>query len=162
VLEEASGGKVLTMSGVSGTGLPEVLRALRQRIDAGRLRTRREERGGGPVETLTPTRPPALAEARRLVVKIGSALLVDRETGALRSDWLASMVADVARIKARGTDVILVSSGSIALGRGVLGLGQGPLSLDEAQAAAAVGQIRLARAYEEALAPTGSPPRRYC
>jgi glutamate 5-kinase len=107
------------------------------------------------VETLTRARPPALAEARRLVVKIGSALLVDTGTGALRSDWLASMVADVARIKARGTDVILVSSGSIALGRGVLGLGQGPLSLDEAQAAAAVGQIRLARAYEEALAPHG-------
>ncbi len=94
-----------------------------------------------------------LSSARRLVVKIGSALLVDKDTGALRSDWLHSLAADVARIKARGADVVLVSSGSIALGRSVLGLGQGVLALEQAQAAAAVGQIRLARAYEEALAP---------
>lgn len=97
----------------------------------------------------------SLADARRLVVKIGSALLVDRDTGALRSDWLHSLAADVARIKARGVDVVLVSSGSIALGRSVLGLGQGVLALEQAQAAAAVGQIRLARAYEEAMAPHG-------
>jgi len=97
----------------------------------------------------------SLADARRLVVKIGSALLVDRDTGALRSDWLRSLAADVARIKARGVDVVLVSSGSIALGRSVLGLGQGVLALEQAQAAAAVGQIRLARAYEEAMAPHG-------
>ena len=97
----------------------------------------------------------SLADARRLVVKIGSALLVDRQSGALRSDWLASLAADVARIKARGADVVLVSSGSIALGRAVLGLGQGALSLEQAQAAAAVGQIRLARAYEAALDPHG-------
>ncbi|MBF9033596.1 glutamate 5-kinase [Rhodobacterales bacterium HKCCE2091] len=98
---------------------------------------------------------PGIAEARRLVVKIGSALLVDRETGALRADWLHSLAADVARVKARGTDVILVSSGSIALGRVVLGHPPGPLALEDAQGAAAVGQIRLARAYEEALAPHG-------
>ncbi|WP_071675247.1 glutamate 5-kinase [Nioella nitratireducens] len=96
-----------------------------------------------------------LSSARRLVVKIGSALLVDKDTGALRVDWLHSLAADVARIKARGADVVLVSSGSIALGRSVLGLGQGVLALEQAQAAAAVGQIRLARAYEEALAPHG-------
>jgi glutamate 5-kinase len=107
------------------------------------------------VETLTETPLPELAQARRLVIKIGSALLVDRVTGKLRADWLASLAADIARIKARGTDVIVVSSGSIALGREALELGQGALSLDEAQAAAAVGQIRLARAYEEALAPHG-------
>lgn len=101
---------------------------------------------------LTQTTPPALDKARRLVVKIGSALLVDGRSGALREDWLRGLAADVAALKARGMDVILVSSGSIALGRGVLSLGQGPLSLDEAQAAAAVGQIRLARAYEDALA----------
>lgn len=95
----------------------------------------------------------SLSDARRLVVKIGSALLVDRTTGALRTDWLHSLAADVARIKARGVDVVLVSSGSIALGRSVLGLGQGVLALEQAQAAAAVGQIRLARAYEEAMAP---------
>jgi glutamate 5-kinase len=94
-----------------------------------------------------------LSNAKRLVVKIGSALLVDVNTGALRADWLRSLAADVASIRARGTDVVLVSSGSIALGRGVLGLGNGPLPLEQSQAAAAVGQIRLARAYEEALEP---------
>ena len=96
-----------------------------------------------------------LRDARRLVVKIGSALLVDTATGALRSDWLQSLADDVARIRARGTDVILVSSGSIALGRGVLGLPHTALALEQSQAAAAVGQIRLARAYEEVLAPHG-------
>jgi glutamate 5-kinase len=96
-----------------------------------------------------------LTDAKRLVVKIGSALLVDAATGALRQDWLTSLAADVAEIKARGTDVILVSSGSIALGRGVLGLPQAALALEQSQAAAAVGQIRLARAYEQALAPHG-------
>lgn len=97
----------------------------------------------------------ALIDAKRLVVKIGSALLVDRATGALRSEWLQSLAQDVARIRARGTDVILVSSGSIALGRGVLGLPATELPLEQSQAAAAVGQIRLARAYEEVLAPFG-------
>jgi glutamate 5-kinase len=101
------------------------------------------------------TLTPDLRAARCLVVKIGSALLVDRATGDLRADWLRGLAQDVAQIKARGADVILVSSGAIALGRRVLGLGQGALSLDEAQAAAAVGQIRLARAYEEVLAPHG-------
>lgn len=105
--------------------------------------------------TLTALSVPRLADIRRLVVKIGSALLVDGTSGALRADWLRAMAEDVAMLKARGLDVILVSSGSIALGRGVLGLGRGALSLDEAQAAAAVGQIRLARAWEEALAPHG-------
>jgi glutamate 5-kinase len=97
---------------------------------------------------------PSLAKARRLVVKVGSALLVDRATG-LRVDWLRTLAQDVARLRARGTQVILVSSGSIALGRGVLGLPPGSLPLEQSQAAAAVGQIRLARAYEEALAPHG-------
>lgn len=103
---------------------------------------------------LTPMAAPEILSARRLVVKIGSALLVDRRTG-LRVDWLGALAQDVAALKARGTDVILVSSGSIALGRGVLGLAAGPLALEQAQAAAAVGQIRLARAYEEVLAPHG-------
>ncbi|MDW4548530.1 glutamate 5-kinase [Defluviimonas sp. D31] len=97
---------------------------------------------------------PDIGAARRLVVKIGSALLVDR-AGGLKRDWLAGLAEDVAMIKARGADVILVSSGSIALGRGVLGLPAGALTLDQSQAAAAVGQIRLARAYEEVLAPHG-------
>ncbi|MFT7107936.1 MAG: glutamate 5-kinase [Yoonia sp.] len=97
----------------------------------------------------------ALIDAKRLVVKIGSALLVDGETGTLRQEWLTSLAADVARIRARGTDVIVVSSGSIALGRRILGLPMVPLALEQSQAAAAVGQIRLARAYEEALSPHG-------
>ncbi len=104
--------------------------------------------------TLTAT-VPQIARARRLVVKIGSALLVDPAAGRLRADWLAGLALDVAEARGRGADVILVSSGSIALGRRVLGLPPGVLPLEQSQAAAAVGQIRLARAYEEALAPHG-------
>ncbi|RVV99742.1 glutamate 5-kinase [Mesobaculum littorinae] len=108
------------------------------------------------MDTLTAAETrPRLEAAQRLVVKIGSALLVDRATGDLRRDWLRALAQDVAEIRARGTDVVLVSSGSIALGRGVLGLAPGPLALEQSQAAAAVGQIRLARAYEEALEPHG-------
>ncbi len=95
-----------------------------------------------------------LSDARRIVIKIGSALLVDRRTGALKADWLRALAEDVAWLKTRA-EVILVSSGSIALGRGALGLGLSELALEQSQAAAAVGQIRLARAYEEALAPHG-------
>ena len=97
----------------------------------------------------------SLTTAKRLVVKIGSALLVDRATGALRNDWLAGLARDVAWLKGAGVQVVLVSSGSIALGRGVLGLPASDLALEQSQAAAAVGQIRLARAYEEAMAPHG-------
>ena len=97
---------------------------------------------------------PDVTAAKRLVVKIGSALLVDRKTG-LKQGWLSALAMDVAEAKLRGTDVVLVSSGSIALGRKVLGLGDGALTLEQSQAAAAVGQIRLARAYEEVLAPHG-------
>ena len=97
----------------------------------------------------------ALSKARRIVVKIGSALLVDPAAGGLKADWLVSLAEDVARMKARGQDVVLVSSGSIALGRGVLGLPPAELALEQSQAAAAVGQIRLARAYEEVLQPHG-------
>jgi len=89
--------------------------------------------------------------ARRAVVKIGSALLVDAETGALRSDWLTGLAKDVAELRGRGAEVLIVSSGSIALGRRVLKLPAGPLPVEQSQAAAAVGQIRLARAYEQAL-----------
>ncbi len=95
----------------------------------------------------------ALSDAKRLVVKIGSALLVDRNTGDLREHWLRSVAEDVARLKAGGTDVVIVSSGSIALGRVVLGLGSSHLPLEQSQAAAAVGQIQLARAWQDALAP---------
>ena len=101
-----------------------------------------------------PLAAPDIRVAKRLVVKIGSALLVDRVSG-LKTDWLSALALDVAAAKARGTDVVLVSSGSIALGRKVLGLPDGVLTLEQSQAAAAVGQIRLARAYEEVLAPHG-------
>jgi len=95
----------------------------------------------------------SLTQAHRLVVKIGSALLVDRAAGGLRGDWLMSLAADIAWLKNAGVDVVIVSSGSIALGRGVLNLSSADLPLEQSQAAAAVGQIRLARAYEEALDP---------
>jgi len=101
-----------------------------------------------------PLAAPTLASAKRIVVKIGSALLVDRAAG-LKTDWLQALAEDVAMLRARGTDVILVSSGSIALGRRVLDLPFAALPLEQSQAAAAVGQIRLARAYEEVLAPHG-------
>ena len=96
-----------------------------------------------------------LKGAKRVVVKIGSALLVSAEDGQLRKDWLSSLAEDVAVLKRRGTDVVIVSSGSIALGGRVLNLGNGPFALEQSQAAASVGQIRLARAYEEVLAPHG-------
>lgn len=104
--------------------------------------------------TLMALSAPDIRQARRLVIKIGSALLVDRKTG-LKQNWLSALALDVAEAKTRGTDVVLVSSGSIALGRKVLGLPDGVLTLEQSQAAAAVGQIRLARAYEEVLAPHG-------
>ncbi|MGD9737892.1 MAG: glutamate 5-kinase [Bauldia sp.] len=88
---------------------------------------------------------------RRIVVKIGSALLVDRGSGTLRRDWLASVAADLGGLAAGGRDILVVSSGAIALGRNVLGLPKGPLRLEEGQAAAAVGQIALARAWTEML-----------
>ena len=86
--------------------------------------------------------------ARRITVKIGSALLTDRSTGRLKQTWLNAIGDDVAALRAEGRDVILVSSGAIALGRRALGLNPGPLRLEEAQAAASVGQINLAHAYQ--------------
>jgi len=97
----------------------------------------------------------ALKTSRRIVIKIGSALLVAGDNGSLRRDWLTALAKDVAWLKSAGTDVVIVSSGSIALGRGALGLLAADLRLEQSQAAAAVGQIRLARAYEEVLAPHG-------
>jgi glutamate 5-kinase len=96
-----------------------------------------------------------LSRAKRLVVKVGSALLVEPGTGELHTEWLTGLAADLAAHRAAGQQVILVSSGAIALGRNALGLGQGILRLEQAQAAAAVGQTKLARAWEEALQPHG-------
>ena len=94
----------------------------------------------------------SLASAKRLIVKIGSALLVDEESGGIRRKWLDALADDVAALRERGTDVILVSSGAIAVGRRHLGLATGTLRLEEKQASAATGQIRLAHAYQETLA----------
>lgn len=92
---------------------------------------------------------PEWGNAKRIVVKIGSALLADRATGKLKADWLNSLMDDVAELAKAGKDVVLVSSGAIALGRHALGLPKGALELEQSQAAAAVGQISLAHAYQE-------------
>lgn len=97
-------------------------------------------------------RRPNLASAKRLIVKIGSALLVDQESGGIRRKWLDALADDVAALRRHGTEIILVSSGAIAVGRRHLGLETGALKLEEKQAAAATGQIRLAHAYQETLA----------
>lgn len=92
----------------------------------------------------------ALAPYKRLTIKIGSALLVDK-TGRLRADWLAGLAADIAALKAGGCEVVIVSSGAIALGRGLLGLSAVALTLEQSQAAASAGQIALSQAWAEAL-----------
>jgi glutamate 5-kinase len=98
-----------------------------------------------------------LTSARRLVVKVGSALLIDAETGAVNRVWLAALAADLARLKALGAGTLIVSSGAVALGRRRLGLSaRRKLSLAEKQAAAAAGQSQLMRAWEEAFEPHGS------
>jgi glutamate 5-kinase len=98
---------------------------------------------------------PRFKDAKRIVVKIGSALVVDNATAAPRAAWLASVAADIAALRARGAEVVVVSSGAIALARKALGLTRRRLRLEEKQAAAAVGQIRLAGAWQEALAAHG-------
>ncbi len=98
---------------------------------------------------------PCLADFRRIVVKIGSSLLVDAERGRLNEKWLASLAADIAALHAKGCDILVVSSGAIALGRTVLKLPAGELALEDSQAAAAVGQIALARTWTEALSRHG-------
>src|SRR5437762_3210415 len=94
---------------------------------------------------------PSLADFRRIVVKVGSSLLVDAEAGRAREAWLTSLVADLARLHGEQRDILIVSSGAIALGRSLLKLSKGPLKLEDSQAAAAVGQIALARTWSEAL-----------
>ena len=96
------------------------------------------------------TRLRSLSRVKRVVIKIGSALLVDRGSG-IRKDWLDAICDDIAALKARGTDVLVVSSGAIALGRTVLDMPSGALKLEESQACAAVGQIALARHWSESL-----------
>src|SRR5216117_2111830 len=94
---------------------------------------------------------PSLADFRRLVVKVGSSLLVDSEGGGLHKTWLSSLADDLASLHRYQRDVLVVSSGAIVLGRAVLKLTAGPLKLEDSQAAAAVGQIALARTWSEVL-----------
>src|SRR5215207_2728755 len=94
---------------------------------------------------------PALTDFRRIVVKVGSSLLVDAAAGRVNETWLASLAEDIARLHGEKRDILVVSSGAIALGRAVLKLPRGSLKLEDSQAAAAVGQIALARTWAEVL-----------
>ena len=114
-----------------------------------------QQAGRLPQQRRAPVKTPQLSDFRRIVVKVGSSLLVDRSRGRLRHAWLAALAEDLADLHQRGADVLVVSSGAIALGRTVLGLPSGPLRLEESQAAAAVGQIALARNWAEALGAHG-------
>jgi glutamate 5-kinase len=98
---------------------------------------------------------PTLDRFNRIVVKVGSSLLVDRARGALKQEWLEALVADLATLHARGADILVVSSGAIALGRTARGFPRGALKLEDSQAAAAIGQIALARAWAQAFAAHG-------
>lgn len=93
----------------------------------------------------------ALAPHRRLTIKIGSALLVDAHSGRIREDWLAALAQDIAALKADGHDIVIVSSGAVALGRRRLGLDARTLPLEQSQAAASAGQIALSQAWSEHL-----------
>lgn len=95
---------------------------------------------------------PLLSKAKRVVIKIGSALLVEKASGHVRRQWLETLGQDVAELRARGQEVIIVSSGAIAVGRRHLKLASGRLRLEESQAAAATGMMRLAHAYQDVLA----------
>jgi len=98
---------------------------------------------------------PSLASFKRIVVKVGSSLLVEPRRAAVKREWLEKLADDLAGLHRRGADVLVVSSGSVALGRSVLGLPDGALKLEDSQAAAAVGQIALARIWAEVLAHRG-------
>ena len=107
-----------------------------------------------PAATTLTVRP-EWAKARRIVVKIGSALLSDRATGHIKTEWLNSLMDDVAELVKAGKQVVLVSSGAVALGRHALKLPKGPLELEQSQAAAAAGQISLAHAYQDLASARG-------
>jgi glutamate 5-kinase len=100
-------------------------------------------------------RRPSLKKFRRIVVKVGSSLLIDSAAGEVRARWLSALAADIAALHQDGRDLMVVSSGAIALGRSRLKLPRGPLKLEESQAAAAVGQIALARIWSEVLSHHG-------
>lgn len=98
-----------------------------------------------------PLATPALSDFRRIVVKVGSSLLVEAGAGRVREQWLTALCEDIAKLHGEGRELLVVSSGAIALGRGRLKLPAGPLRLEDSQAAAAVGQIELARIWSEML-----------
>jgi glutamate 5-kinase len=98
-----------------------------------------------------------LASARRVVIKVGSSLLIDQETGQPHTARFAALAADAAKLRSEGKAIVIVSSGAVALGRRALGLKPGKLRLEEKQAAAAAGQPRLMRAWEDALSKHAVP-----
>ncbi|HPI47128.1 MAG TPA: glutamate 5-kinase, partial [Hyphomonadaceae bacterium] len=98
-----------------------------------------------------------LASARRIVIKVGSSLLIDQETGHPHAARFAALAADAAKLRAEGKSIVIVSSGAVALGRRALGLKTGKLRLEEKQAAAAAGQPKLMRAWDDALARHNAP-----
>ena len=108
-----------------------------------------------PASTHLIMKIPALGDFRRIVIKVGSSLLVDAQAGRLKEEWLSSLAADIAEIHRGNREVLVVSSGAIVLGRAVLNLASGLLKLEDSQAAAAVGQIALARQWTEALSRHG-------
>jgi glutamate 5-kinase len=122
----------------------------RIRACVGQARALRPE-ASSPNDLPPVTDHPSLAEFSRVVVKVGSSLLVDRARGALKQEWLDALVSDIAALHERGAHVLIVSSGAIALGRTIAGLHKGVLKLEDSQAAAAIGQIALARAWSQAL-----------
>ncbi len=100
---------------------------------------------------MSATSIPTLTSFRRIVVKVGSSLLVDQLAGGLKREWLATLATDIAALHKDKRDILVVSSGAIALARAVMKLPSGALKLEEAQAAAAIGQIALARSWSESL-----------
>jgi glutamate 5-kinase len=112
--------------------------------------SKRTSSASGPLENLR-----LLTAARRVVVKVGSSLLVNEASDELDQVWLDALIDDLARLHRRGQQPVLVSSGAIALGRRRLALPPGRLRLKDSQAAAAVGQIHLARAYSTSLSRQG-------
>ena len=160
-LKRAAKQTPLRLSAVAGTNMRETLRRLLTIIDetqnaktssAGRRRgvaplSVANQAAAAPSATL-----PSLKTFRRIVIKVGSSLLIDREQGCVRRSWLLSLAQDIADLHAQGADLLVVSSGAIALGRTVLGLPGRDLKLEDSQAAAAVGQIALARIWAEVLA----------
>src|SRR5256885_11636510 len=108
-------------------------------------------RAAGQPQAFHMSRALSLTDFRRMVIKVGSSLLVDSDGGRMHDAWLSSLVADIAKLHQSKRDVLVVSSGAIALGRAVLKLPAGPLKLEDSQAAAAVGQITLARTWAEVL-----------